>query len=1277
MHKGIKLATIIAFLLLSCATISAVSAANIYTITDDSYTNYFNASGYINDTNIISGDVLDCSGAINNKDMYIDRPLNITSSDKTGTIFNGTITILSSGSGTNVTDLVINNTNHNGNIAPGSIVIAESENNTIANNVVLTSQEGDDSYGVCLIEANNNQINGNTITTTGDGTGSAKKGDGKFTYGVYLEESSSNVFDSNTITTTGVSADVDWSDWLNGGVYPTTGVFLYSASDNNDFINNTINTDYNLIHSTTGYDTLLGVRIHQESCGNNFANNTINTNGFSYAYGVEIVGTYGCLTSSGNIISGNTISTVGDNYANGIKVSTYTEDTLVSGNDISATADNFAYGVYLENFGGSEGLKNVTVTGNNVLASADESYVLELYEARGHTITDNVFNGVGEDGCYGIHLMSASNSNNISGNNVTVNGDGITYGVYLEDSSSNIVDSNIVNTTGFAGDVDWSPYPDPGIYSTIGVFLYDSSNNNILTNNIINTDYNAISASGFDTMLGVRLCEDCNGNNLTGNTINTNGYSYGYGLEIVGAFGAVSEGNIISGNDISTVGKNYANGVKVSGYTKDTVISENDISAIADNFAYGLYLEDYGNNLQNVTATGNNVFASAIQAYVLDLYRATGHTILNNIFNGVGGDECYGIHLVESNANNLSGNNVTVNGDGITYGVYLDGSSSNVFDLNTIHTTGLAGDIDWSDYYMGGIYPTLGVFISNGSAQNNLTNNNITTDYNNISESGYDTILGVQIRNDCDENTLSGNIINTIGNNYAYGLEVVGGFDSSTYEYLECEGNVISDNTINTVGENHYANGIKVGAITPYTQISGNNVSATAPDLAYGIYLEGGFLGPLRYVSVNDNIIQTAANINYIIELYSASGSNLANGNQITNNMLTGVGNYTLGISTYQTKYNTITNNTITITGNNTAEHIPNGEAIPEGNDGIKLYYNSNNNIVNGNIINGSIVSGTDSSSGIHLHRSTGNTLEANTIDANSNFTNGMFLQNNSNENVVTNNIISGNVFAGIFVNGSSNNEINNNNILGNQGNGISVNASDNNTITNNDINNNGEDGINVEQSTGNGITDNEIYENQGKGISTTNAEDNTHENNNIHDNGESVEVNSADPANNAVNVPCNKVINITFSDSIKAVNMSIQLTNSGGTVIPTTTAINNNILTITPTTLLIKGTQYILTLNAGSITDLVGNPLASYTSVFTATTDSTVPKPTAGSPARNAVNVAVSRVITTTFNEDIVVANAAGVRLVSSSGTVVPVTVSVSGKVLSVTPTSALNRAT
>ena len=68
---------------------------------------------------------------------------------------------------------------------------------------------------------------------------------------------------------------------------------------------------------------------------------------------------------------------------------------------------------------------------------------------------------------------------------------------------------------------------------------------------------------------------------------------------------------------------------------------------------------------------------------------------------------------------------------------------------------------------------------------------------------------------------------------------------------------------------------------------------------------------------------------------------------------------------------------------------------------------------------------------------------------------------------------------------------------------------------------------------------------------------------------GTSPTVNTIDPTNNAVHVPPNKVITITFNEPIKTGNGMIYLTNNIGTVIPITTNINNNILTITPNNLL------------------------------------------------------------------------------------------------------------
>jgi parallel beta-helix repeat protein len=84
----------------------------------------------------------------------------------------------------------------------------------------------------------------------------------------------------------------------------------------------------------------------------------------------------------------------------------------------------------------------------------------------------------------------------------------------------------------------------------------------------------------------------------------------------------------------------------------------------------------------------------------------------------------------------------------------------------------------------------------------------------------------------------------------------------------------------------------------------------------------------------------------------------------------------------------------------------------------------------------------------------------------------------------------------------------------------------------------------------------------------------------------------SIDPANNAVNVPVNKVIKVTFNEPIKAGSLWIELKNNGGTSIPITKSISGSILTIKPINSLAGG-RYTLTLHTGSITDLENNPLA------------------------------------------------------------------------------------
>ena len=111
-----------------------------------------------------------------------------------------------------------------------------------------------------------------------------------------------------------------------------------------------------------------------------------------------------------------------------------------------------------------------------------------------------------------------------------------------------------------------------------------------------------------------------------------------------------------------------------------------------------------------------------------------------------------------------------------------------------------------------------------------------------------------------------------------------------------------------------------------------------------------------------------------------------------------------------------------------------------------------------------------------------------------------------------------------------------------------------------------------------------------------------------------------------------NKVIKITFNEPIKMGNGLIELTNSIGTTLPINNPIiNGNKLTITPTDPLIEDT-YTITLYNGSITDIAGNPIEDWSSIFKVIPPSVI----AIDPTNGAVNVPLTQVITVVFNEPV-----------------------------------------
>jgi PKD repeat protein len=481
MEKKIKFALIPAFLLIACLMFNTVSAASVHNINNTSYGTYFNASGYMKDSsNIHAGDVLNIYGTIKNKNMYIDRPLNVTSISKTGKIVNGTITILKTGSGTNITNLVIDNSNQNG------IIVLNATNNKIAYNTV-TANQNSKSYGIYLDHANKNKISGNKVNTAGE----------KITYGIYLDGSNFNTLNSNTINTKGAAADVDWSNWMNGGIYATISLILDDSSSNNTITNNSITTSYNKITSTVKQDTILGVHIHNACNNNTIKFNTINTTGYSYVYGLDVTGASG-LKANNNIISGNNINTNGNYYANSIKIGSDSKNTTVSKNKITASAKTVAYGVYLENFGE---LENVLVTENNISTKANVNYVMELYGASNQIITNNVLSGIGN---YTIGIGTySSNNNTIKNNTITTIGNN---------------SASTINT----GDAI------PG--GNEGIKLYSNSNNNNITHNIIKSS--AIYAIDASTSKD---------NSITNNYLLSNGTNYSGNESVTGTQNTIND----------------------------------------------------------------------------------------------------------------------------------------------------------------------------------------------------------------------------------------------------------------------------------------------------------------------------------------------------------------------------------------------------------------------------------------------------------------------------------------------------------------------------------------------------------------------------------------------------------------------------------------------------------------------------------------------------------------------------------------------------------------
>ena len=168
--------------------------------------------------------------------------------------------------------------------------------------------------------------------------------------------------------------------------------------------------------------------------------------------------------------------------------------------------------------------------------------------------------------------------------------------------------------------------------------------------------------------------------------------------------------------------------------------------------------------------------------------------------------------------------------------------------------------------------------------------------------------------------------------------------------------------------------------------------------------------------------------------------------------------------------------------------------------------------------------------------------------------------------------------------------------------------------------------------------------------------------------------VTAVDPANGATDVSINKVIKVTFSELIQAGSTfnRIAVTRPDGTTKPITTSINGNDLFITPNTNWAYGTLYTINIPANAIKDMSDNGLAArYLSKFT-TIPSPAPIVTVVDPIKGAANVELNKIIKITFSEIIQAgSNFNRIAVTRPDGTTKPITTTINGKDLIITPTT------
>ena len=1010
-----------------------ISEENVYNITDDTYSTYFNEDGTTTEALSADGDYTLVIGALNNKDMVISSGsnINITSSEDGGIINNGTITI------------------GQGDGLAGSIIVSGLTFTNTNKDAIVVNQ-----YSTKVTIDENNF----DLTYDDTYTGSPMV---IVTYG-YVDETTivDNVI--NMTSAASYTYGIDLCYYLAGwtGYGDANAEHFYVA-------NNEIN-----IHSTAqsgmAEAMYLDTIINSEIVGNTI--NVVTDNAGVANYGMQVSDSWGFFNdpwaaSPYNVtIDGNTLVLDSADLAYGISAislwsfdedyGTIVKDIVISNNDVTITTQTEGVGIGAQS-------SDVSITDNTVYLKAEsepvQAYVDSYLGNESYPIFVNNFN---KD-------MGYYTNNTVTGNTIT------TQGIKAAKEDENVQPLVIENNHFIYEDINDDNYAD--FFNEDGTIKDGalSAGDVILLGNLTNKKL------VIDTPLTVNAVP---GKKLVNTTI---------------SLVAVADGTVIDGLDMDYEDDGSATFaiISVNDGVSNVVISDNTINAeTAKSWNYNMGISVYGSEegSENITISGNTLTMSGESGglYGIDVQNydpnwkkgqgTTGLNILDNTIEISGTGMVEPIYISNCGAIIVDGNNITssstggdaygigtsTNGDfvisnnvievgsenNMAYGIASPDSSFVIIENNTINAAGvgaigvgLVNDedvvVDGNDIsIIGGDFTTLSTYekvgIGNAAILDKSGNTNLEIGENTIAVSGPKLITDGTYSQYFDE---KGNIKD---NSIAEGDTLL--IDTLTnknmvidipVEIKGMENNNLVNTTINLVAG---ADGTTIDGLN--MEFTGDNTTGSK-GLIYAKDVSDIAITNNNIV-VPDFVDKTGAKYGssvYAIEIESGAGG--CDNVTITGNTIdiTGTARYLYGIDVFKTWGSENKNSNLNISDNNVT--INGGSRMAEA-----IYVSESDDVV----IDDNTISSTSQGAayGIATDQLVGSEIKGNDIEATSegNMAYGITsTTNGANVTIEGNNVTATGVGAvGVGLSGQDNVAVNGNNIDITGGDFTSITSSDN-----------------------------------------------------------------------------------------------------------------------------------------------------------------------------------------------------------------------------------------